>query len=76
MRSLVLSIWSVALSGLMEKFMRGAALSVNHMRTVMQPYSTGGAYLNYTDALIKNWPEAYYGNHYEKLQQLRRPLRP
>ena len=41
------------------------------MRTVMQPYSTGGAYLNCTDALIKNWPEAYYGTHYEKLQQLK-----
>jgi hypothetical protein len=37
----------------------------------MQPYSTGGAYLNYTDALIKNWSEAYYGKHYEKLQQLK-----
>lgn len=54
-----------------EKLMRGAALWVNHMRTVMQPYSTGGAYLNYTDALIKNWSEAYYGKHYEKLQQLK-----
>jgi FAD/FMN-containing dehydrogenase len=37
----------------------------------MQPYSTGGAYLNYTDALIKNWSAAYYGAHYEKLQQLK-----
>jgi hypothetical protein len=57
--------------GSSEAELKRAALWVNQMRTVMQPYSTGGAYLNYTDALIKNWPEAYYGTHYEKLQQLK-----
>jgi hypothetical protein len=57
--------------GSSEAELKRAALWVNHMRTVMQPYSTGGAYLNYTDALIKNWPKAYYGHHYEKLQQLK-----
>lgn len=59
-----------------EKLMRSAALWVNQMRTVMQPHSTGGAYLNYTDALIKNWSEAYYGSHYEQLQQLKRRYDP
>jgi hypothetical protein len=51
--------------------LHNAALWVNQMRTVMQPYSTGGAYLNYTDALLKNWSDAYYAGHYSKLQQLK-----
>ncbi|WP_186435099.1 FAD-binding oxidoreductase [Rheinheimera sediminis] len=54
-----------------ETSLKNAALWVNQMRTVMRPYSTGGAYLNYTDALLKNWPDAYYAGHYSKLQQLK-----
>lgn len=62
--------------GSAESELQRAALWVNQMRTLMQPYSTGGAYLNYTDALINNWAEAYYGSHYVKLQQLKRHYDP
>lgn len=44
---------------------------VNSFRDVMEPWSSGGAYVNYIDPLIENWAEAYYGDNYTRLQQVK-----
>lgn len=54
-----------------EALMADGARWVNQMRSVMKSWSSGGAYLNYTDALLKDWPTAYYGDHYARLQQIK-----
>lgn len=54
-----------------EPLLADGAHWVHQMRNVMRPWSTGGAYLNYTDALLKNWQQAYYGDHYARLQQIK-----
>ena len=43
----------------------------NGFRQVMAPWSTGGAYVNYIDPLITDWQQAYYGEHYFKLQAVK-----
>ena len=40
----------------------------NDVRNAMQPWSTGEAYVNYMDPLIKDWSAAYYGANYARLQ--------
>jgi FAD/FMN-containing dehydrogenase len=37
------------------------------MRSVMAPWSTGGAYANYIDTLLSNWQTAYYGSNLTSL---------
>lgn len=44
---------------------------VNGFRQTMQPWSSGGAYVNYVDPLITNWAQAYYGANYPRLQQVK-----
>ena len=54
-----------------ESLLKEGAAWVNRMRHLMKTWSSGGAYLNYTDALLKNWQQAYYGDHYARLQQIK-----
>ncbi|MGP4012558.1 FAD-binding oxidoreductase [Streptomyces sp. 4N124] len=44
--------------------------------TSMQPYASGAAYQNYTDATLRNWRKAYYGDAAPRLQQLKRQYDP
>ena len=37
----------------------------------MKPWNSGGAYINYQDALLDNWQQAYYGDNYYKLTQIK-----
>jgi len=62
--------------GTPEAMLQEGAVWVNQMRQQMRPWSTNGAYLNYTDALIKDWPQAYYGDNYVRLQRLKRQYDP
>jgi len=41
----------------------------------MLPY-TSGAYVNYTDASIEDWPRAYYGANLERLVRVKRNYDP
>ena len=38
----------------------------------MAPWSSGGAYVNYLDTYIEDWQQAYYGDNYNKLAQVKR----
>ncbi|RVU35522.1 FAD-binding oxidoreductase [Rheinheimera riviphila] len=62
--------------GTPEVMLQEGAIWVNQMRKQMRRWSCNGAYLNYTDALIKDWPQAYYGDNYVALQQLKRQYDP
>lgn len=62
--------------GTPEPMLQEGAVWVNQMRQQMRRWSTNGAYLNYTDALIQDWPQAYYGDNYIALQQLKRQYDP
>lgn len=62
--------------GTPESMLQEGAVWVNQMRQQMRRWSTNGAYLNYTDALIQDWPQAYYGDNYVALQQLKRQYDP
>ena len=44
-------------------------------REAMLPY-TSGAYVNYTDASIEDWPRAYYGANLERLVRVKRNYDP
>ncbi len=62
--------------GTPEFMLQEGAWWVNQMRKQMRPWSTNGAYLNYTDARLKDWPQAYYGDNYVALQKLKRQYDP
>ncbi len=50
----------------------GAKIAWCHqIRQTMRRWSSGGAYVNYLDPLLDNWRSAYYGQHYERLQQVK-----
>ncbi|MGW5029661.1 FAD-binding oxidoreductase [Streptomyces nigra] len=42
----------------------------------MRPYASGAAYQNYTDASLRNWRTAYYGDAATRLTKLRRQYDP
>ncbi|MEV7449046.1 FAD-binding oxidoreductase [Streptomyces nigra] len=42
----------------------------------MRPYASGAAYQNYTDASLKNWRTAYYGDAATRLTKLKRQYDP
>jgi FAD/FMN-containing dehydrogenase len=48
----------------------------NSFRTVMAPWSSGGAYVNYTDPLIEDWQQAYYGDNYSRLVMIKNQYDP
>lgn len=48
---------------------------VEELRKVIK--SAGeGAYINYCDLLLEDWPSAYYGAHFQYLQQIKRKYDP
>ncbi|MEW6992470.1 FAD-binding protein [Colwelliaceae bacterium 6441] len=49
---------------------------LNSFRNIMKPWSSGGAYVNYIDPLITNWQEAYYGENYARLQEIKKHYDP
>ncbi len=48
----------------------------NRMRGVMKAWSSGGAYVNYLDPLLKDWQSAYYGANYARLSQIKKQYDP
>jgi FAD/FMN-containing dehydrogenase len=42
----------------------------------MKPYASGAAYQNYTDATLKDWRKAYYGDAASRLAQLKKQYDP
>ncbi|MEV5607761.1 FAD-binding oxidoreductase [Streptomyces sp. NPDC052225] len=42
----------------------------------MAPYASGAAYQNYTDATLKNWKQAYYGDAATRLTKVKRTYDP
>jgi FAD/FMN-containing dehydrogenase len=48
-----------------------AQVWLNGFRQTMQPWSSGGAYVNYIDPLITHWAQAYYGANYPRLRQVK-----
>ncbi len=40
-------------------------------RAAMEPYFSGGVYVNYTQAELANWQYAYYGDNYSNLRQIK-----
>ncbi len=59
-----------------ESMVADGAVWCHKMRVVMKRWSTGGAYLNYSDGLLRVPSRAYYGSHYRRLQQLKRQYDP
>jgi FAD/FMN-containing dehydrogenase len=37
----------------------------------MRPYLSGEAYQNYVDGRILDWPQAYFGDNYPRLQRVK-----
>lgn len=49
---------------------------VQNFRSAMQPYVTGGCYVNYCDRSIKNWQTAYYGSNWQRLKRVKQQYDP
>jgi hypothetical protein len=49
---------------------------VRGMRAAMTPYLGAGAYLNYCDASLPGWEQAYWGANYPRLQAVKRAVDP
>ncbi len=63
-------------AGTEEAVLAQSADWCHQMRYLLRRASTGGAYLNYTDALMKQPAKAYYAGHYQRLQQIKRQYDP
>ena len=49
---------------------------VRGIRAAMTPYLGNGAYVNYADAALVDWPDAYWGANYPRLQSIKRAYDP
>jgi len=52
---------------------------LNEMRafyTTMRPYVSGGAYVNYCDTDLTDWPNAYWGQNLARLKQIKSAFDP
>ena len=49
---------------------------VRGMRAAMTPYFGPGAYVNYCDAALPDWEQAYWGANYARLQAVKRAVDP
>lgn len=47
-----------------------------HATSVLAPFVTGGAYVNYPDLNLKNWQQAYWGDNFARLQEVKRKYDP
>ena len=57
--------------GTPETMLLEGEIWVHQMRKLMRRWSTGGAYVNYTDGRLKNWAKAYYGGQYPQLRRIK-----
>ena len=48
---------------------------VKSTRAIVAPLLTG-SYINYIDPLLEGWQEAYYGDNYDKLLEIKQSLDP
>ena len=46
------------------------------MRARMTPYLGNGAYVNYCDASLTGWQQAYWGSNYARLQSVKAAIDP
>jgi FAD/FMN-containing dehydrogenase len=49
---------------------------VEDIHQAMQPYTTGGAYVNIPDRSLEDWPYAYYGDNFPRLMDVKRRYDP
>jgi FAD/FMN-containing dehydrogenase len=49
---------------------------IDGFAAAMRPYLTGEVYQNYADDDLPDWPHAYYGANYARLQQVKRQYDP
>jgi FAD/FMN-containing dehydrogenase len=49
---------------------------VEGIHQAMQPYTTGGAYVNIPDRSLEGWPYAYYGENFPRLMEVKRQYDP
>ena len=49
---------------------------VRGLRATMTPYLGTGAYVNYCDAALPGWQDAYWGSNYSRLQAIKRAVDP
>ncbi len=52
------------------------AVWADGLADAMRPFLTGEVYQNYTDSELAEWPAAYYGVNYPRLQQVKRRYDP
>ncbi len=49
---------------------------IDELQTALRPYLSGEVYQNYADEELDDWPAAYYGANYPRLQQVKQRYDP